>query len=71
GSERVKSTGAEGVTLKEAQTINKSLFTLAQVIMALTQGKNNAHVPYRNAKITELLSDSFGGNAYCMMITCI
>ncbi|CAD7950744.1 unnamed protein product, partial [Amoebophrya sp. A120] len=71
GSERVKSTGAEGVTLKEAQTINKSLFTLAQVIMALTQGKSNAHVPYRNAKITELLSDSFGGNAYCMMITCI
>lgn len=65
GSERVKSTGAEGVTLKEAQTINKSLFTLAQVIMALTQAGNSkaAHVPYRNAKITELLSDSFGGAA--------
>ena len=70
----MKSTHADGATLKDAQAINKSLFTLAQVIMALAASSkkgNKAHVPYRNSKITELLSDAFGGNAYCMMITCV
>lgn len=71
GSERIKSSLVTGDALKEAQAINKSLFTLAQVIMALTDSAKSAHVPYRNSKLTELLSDSFGGNAYCMMVTCL
>ena len=36
GSERVKETGAAGGTLKEANSINKSLFTLGKVISALS-----------------------------------
>jgi Kinesin motor domain len=36
GSERVKDTGAAGGTLKEANSINKSLFTLGKVISALS-----------------------------------
>ncbi len=40
--------------------------------MALTQpGKNKGHIPYRNSKITELLADSFGGSAFCVLVTCI
>lgn len=37
GSERVKDTGAAGGTLKEANAINKSLFTLGKVISALSE----------------------------------
>ena len=37
GSERVKETGAAGGTLKEANSINKSLFTLGKVISALSE----------------------------------
>ena len=36
GSEKVSKTGASGMTLDEANSINKSLTTLGQVIMALT-----------------------------------
>jgi kinesin family member 12 len=46
GSERVKETGAAGGTLKEANSINKSLFTLGKVISALSEPvcfKHNAH----------------------------
>ena len=42
----------------------------AQVILA-SSGKAKGHIPFRDSKMTELLSDSLGGNSYCMMITCI
>eukprot|EP00392_Amoebophrya_sp_AT5.2_P013715 g13844.t1 len=74
GSERVKTSKAAGGQLQEAQTINKSLFTLAQVILAVSQTGSRAagvHVPYRNSRLTELLSDALGGNSYCRFITCI
>ena len=38
GSECVGKTGAEGVTLDEAKVINRSLFTLAKVVHALSEG---------------------------------
>lgn len=51
GSESVSRTGAEGVTLDEARTINKSLFNLAKVINALTEeGAAAQHIPYRDSK---------------------
>jgi hypothetical protein len=65
GSERVKKSGAAGATMKEAQAINKSLSALGDVISALAQEK--AHVPYRNHKLTMLMSDSLGGNAKTLM----
>ncbi len=65
GSERVDKSGAEGEMLKEAQSINKSLSALGDVIAALTQ--NSAHVPYRNHPLTMLMSDSIGGNAKTLM----
>lgn len=61
GSERVGKSGAEGAQLKEAQSINKSLSALGDVISALTTG--HKHIPYRNSPLTMLMSDSIGGNA--------
>lgn len=46
GSERTKKTNSEGITLKEAQFINKSLSFLEQVVVAVCD-KQWAHVPYR------------------------
>ncbi|KAL4197980.1 hypothetical protein AMTRI_Chr03g137920 [Amborella trichopoda] len=65
GSERVKKSGSSGNQLKEAQSINRSLSALGDVISALsTEGQ---HIPYRNHKLTMLMSDSLGGNAKTLM----
>ncbi|CAH9098359.1 unnamed protein product [Cuscuta epithymum] len=65
GSERVKKSGSTGSQLKEAQSINKSLSALGDVISALASGVQ--HIPYRNHKLTMLMSDSLGGNAKTLM----
>ncbi|KAF1942794.1 carboxy-terminal kinesin 2 [Clathrospora elynae] len=52
GSERLEHSKAEGARLKETQNINKSLSCLGDVINALGSGKENAHVPYRNSKVS-------------------
>lgn len=71
GSERAKKTGATGATMKEGININKSLLSLGNVIAALTdEAKRNAHVPYRDSKLTRILQDSLGGNSRTSMIAC-
>ena len=65
GSERVDKSGAAGEVLKEAQSINKSLSAIGDVISSLTQG--STHIPYRNHTLTMLMSDSIGGNAKTLM----
>lgn len=68
GSERVKKSGVAGNQLKEAQSINKSLSALGDVIGALSSENGSAkHIPYRNHKLTMLMSDSLGGNAKTLM----
>jgi hypothetical protein len=63
--QRVDKSGATGEVLKEAQSINKSLSAIGDVIAALTSDSN--HVPYRNHPLTMLMSDSIGGNAKTLM----
>jgi hypothetical protein len=60
--------GATGKQLKEAQSINKSLSALGDVISALTSGSR--HIPYRNNLLTTLMSDSIGGTAKTLMFLC-
>ena len=66
GSEKVQKTGAEGERLNEARSINKSLSALGNVINALSSKQK--HVPYRDSKLTRLLSDSLGGNSKTSLI---
>ncbi|KAH9251139.1 hypothetical protein BASA81_011038 [Batrachochytrium salamandrivorans] len=48
--------------IAEMTSINQSLSNLGNCVRALLRpGKN--HIPYRNSKLTRLVSDSLGGNA--------
>ncbi|CAI2382742.1 unnamed protein product [Moneuplotes crassus] len=70
GSEKVAKTNVRGTQLEEAKGINQSLSTLGKVIHALTD-KKTTHVPYRESKLTRILTESLGGNAKtCLIITC-
>jgi kinesin family protein 5 len=69
GSEKITKTGAEGLVLEEAKTINWSLSCLGNVINALTD--NKPHIPYRNSKLTRILQESLGGNSKTtLIVTC-
>ncbi|XP_055835682.1 kinesin-like protein KIN-7N [Solanum dulcamara] len=69
GSERIAKTGAGGVRLKEGKHINKSLMILGNVINKLSEGgKQRAHIPYRDSKLTRILQPALGGNAKTSII---
>ena len=70
GSERVGKTEAQGLTLREAQSINQSLSALGNCMRALTTTATK-HVPFRDSKLTHLLRDSLGGNAKTTMCVCL
>ena len=58
-----------GEMMKEAISINKSLFTLSKVITLLAESRHKGlHVPYRDSKLTSLLQDSLGGRAGQMLL---
>ncbi|PKU85702.1 Kinesin-like protein NACK1 [Dendrobium catenatum] len=67
GSERASQTLSAGTRLKEGSHINRSLLTLGTVIRKLSNGRN-AHVPYRDSKLTRILQNSLGGNARTAII---
>ena len=69
GSERVAKSEVTGDQLREAVAINKSLSMLGDIISALQ--KQAGHIPYRNSRLTHLLSDSMGGDAkVAMFVNC-
>ena len=65
GCERVNKAKGNASRIKEAMSINKSLSAISNVISALTKGQS--HIPYRDHKLTELLSDSLGGTSKTLM----
>lgn len=71
GSERLKNTGASGERAKEGISINAGLAALGKVISQLSSRQSGSHVSYRDSKLTRLLQDSLGGNAYTYMIACV
>ncbi|KAL4451062.1 hypothetical protein ABPG74_021384 [Tetrahymena malaccensis] len=75
GSEKFKI--PHDISIEEKQTrideltcINGSLSTLGHCISALID-KNRTHIPFRNSKLTRVLSDSLSGNGKITFIVCI
>jgi hypothetical protein len=68
GSERLGKSGSHGNLLKETQAINKSLMNLSNVIEKLQAG--DAHIPYRDSKLTHLLQNSLGGDSKTLCVVC-
>jgi len=54
---------------RERKNINQSLLTLGRVIAALRE--RNGRVPYRDSKLTRLLSDALGGSCKTVIIATI
>ncbi|KAF4119173.1 hypothetical protein G5714_001224 [Onychostoma macrolepis] len=71
GAERASQTGAEGARLKEGCNINRSLFTLGQVIKKLSDESQKGFLNYRDSKLTRILQNSLGGNAKTVIICTI
>jgi hypothetical protein len=69
GCERVKRSGAEGDVLREAQSINKSLQQLGDIVEALRRG--SAHVPFRSSHLARLVAGSLGGGASTGVVVCV
>lgn len=56
--------------IMELTSINGSLSCLGHCISALIE-KSRTHIPFRNSKLTRVLSDSLSGNGKIWFIVCI
>ena len=60
---------------EEQKVVNKSIDALKMIVKRLNerngQDEDEIHIPYRNSKLTRILSDCFGGNSFTSLIlTC-
>lgn len=70
GSERIGKSGIKELNIEETKNINKSLSNLGLVINCLSNKECN-YIPYRDSKLTRILSDSIGGNSKTnIILTC-
>lgn len=53
----------------QSAAINKSLTTLGKVIDAINRG--DSRIPFRDCKLTRILSDVLGGESKGIMICCM
>jgi Kinesin motor domain/RhoGEF domain len=71
GSENAKDTGASGDALIECRHINQSLTALGRVVTTLIDNKSRVKkqpVPFRETKLTHLLTDILSGDFVCSII---
>ena len=68
GSERISKTKMIGESLEEQKLINKSLIALSRIVQNLSNEDNISFAPYRDSKLTRIISDCFGGNAFTNLI---
>lgn len=66
-----KDLAADLVGREESIAINKSLFALRQCLNMLSKGADVQHVPYRDSKLTALLSNTLSGKSLSVMLACI
>ena len=75
GSERINERENQKKHIGETGYINKSLFMLTNVINKLAENSSNinkkVYIPYRDSKLTRLLSQSLGGNSLTTIICTI
>ena len=75
GSERVNEKENKRKNIGETGYINKSLFMLTNVINKLAENSSSInkknYIPYRDSKLTRLLSQSLGGNSLTTIICTI
>jgi len=69
GLERVKRSGVEGSMLREAQSVNRSLQSLSDVVEALRRGA--PHVPCRNSKLARLLAGPLSGSSETVAVVSV
>ncbi|KAK3037187.1 hypothetical protein RJ639_030080 [Escallonia herrerae] len=69
GYEDARRNSSDGISLAESTRINKSLYSLMNVVYALNA--NESRVPYRESKLTRMLQDSLGGANFVLMLTCL
>jgi|LauGreDrversion4_2_1035121.scaffolds.fasta_scaffold1528909_1 hypothetical protein len=60
GSERTSKSGSEGLRLEEAKKINTSITALGSCISALANNTHIQHVPFRDSKLTRILTECLG-----------
>jgi len=70
GSERYSQVGESKERQAETKVINTSLLALSLTISRLAEEGSKAHIPYRNSKLTYLLSESLMGNCKTLMVAC-
>ncbi|XP_014770849.1 kinesin-like protein KIF12 isoform X1 [Octopus bimaculoides] len=72
GSEKVRNSCLSEDILTESNSINKSLLVLGKCISSLSDPKKKyGHIPYRDSKLTKLLSESLSGAGVVLLIACI
>ena len=82
GSERLSKTYSNGQRLEEAKIINKSISALGNCIAALAQDQKMKktsfinvglaqHIPFRDSKLTRVLSESLCGNSKTSLVACV
>lgn len=67
GSERLGDSEHNDAQAEETGHINKSLFLLTNLIKKLAEEKAQ-HIPYRDSKLTRILSNALGGNSLTTIV---